>query len=100
MVNFDTRGGCQIFCNFDVRVWMPQPYLPMKIIASYQILVDLTNVTENTVQYDPTQHTTHRDLINLMDHYFLTKFYTLETKNFHVFHLTRSRKPRFFIDFS
>ena len=49
-----------------------------KCIASYfdrvdQIKMEFTNVTENTVQYDPTQHTTHRDLINLMDHYFLTK---------------------------
>ena len=51
-----------------------------KCITSYfdrveQILLEFTNVTENTVQYDPTQHTTHRDLITLMDHYFLTKYY-------------------------
>ena len=29
MVNFDTKGGSQIFDNSSARVWVPQPYLPM-----------------------------------------------------------------------
>ena len=51
-----------------------------KCISDYfdrvdQILCKFTNVTQNKVQYDPTQHVTHRDLIRLIDNFLLTQYY-------------------------
>ena len=45
----------------------------------------ISTYAQNKVQYDPTQHITHRDLIGLIDSYLLTQFY----KNYNKYNSAR-----------
>ena len=43
-------------------------------------IMRFNQVTQNTVIYDPTKHSTHKDLIDLVDQFLLFQIYQTYTK--------------------
>ena len=55
-----------------------------KVMVKYRdrvgdAILRFNKATKHKVQYDPTKHITHRDLIKLVDQYLLTEYYNRHT---------------------